>query len=151
MPDSISVNGEIHSVDADEDTPLLWILRDHLQLTGTKFGCGQGFCGACTVHLDGVPARSCQTTLKSVRDKTITTIEELGKQHPRLVWVWAERNVPQCGYCQAGQLMSAAALLESNPSPSDADIDSAMSGNICRCGTYGRIRSAIHEIAGEMA
>ena len=151
MPDSISVNGEIHSVDADEDTPLLWILRDHLQLTGTKFGCGQGFCGACTVHLDGVPARSCQTTLKSVRDKTITTIEELGKQHPRLVAVGAERNVPQCGYCQAGQLMSAAALLESNPSPSDADIDSAMSGNICRCGTYGRIRSAIHEIAGEMA
>ena len=151
MPDSLSVNGEIHSVDADEDTPLLWILRDHLQLTGTKFGCGQGFCGACTVHLDGVPARSCQTTLKSVRDKTITTIEELGKQHPRLVGVWAERNVPQCGYCQAGQLMSAAALLESNPSPSDADIDSAMSGNICRCGTYGRIRSAIHEIAREMA
>ena len=132
MPDSISVNGEIHSVDADEDTPLLWILRDHLQLTG-------------------VPARSCQTTLKSARDKTITTIEELGKQHPRLVAVWAERNVPQCGYCQAGQLMSAAALLESNPSPSDADIDSAMSGNICRCGTYGRIRSAIHKIAGEMA
>ena len=151
MPDSISVNGEIHSVDADEDTPLLWILRDHLQLTGTKFGCGQGFCGACTVQLDGVPARSCQTTLKSVRDKTITTIEELGKQHPRLVAVWAERNVPQCGYCQAGQLMSAAALLESNPSPSDTDIDSAMSGNICRCGTYGRIRSAIHEIAGEIA
>ena len=151
MPDSISVNGEIHSVDADEDTPLLWILRDHLQLTGTKFGCGQGFCGACTVHLDGVPARSCQTTLKSARDKTITTIEELGKQHPRLVAVWAERNVPQCGYCQAGQLMSAAALLEANPSPSDTDIDSAMSGNICRCGTYGRIRSAIHEIAGEIA
>jgi isoquinoline 1-oxidoreductase alpha subunit len=151
MPDSISVNGEIHSVDADEDTPLLWILRDHLQLTGTKFGCGQGFCGACTVHLDGVPARSCQTTLKSVRDKTITTIEELGMQHPRLVGLWAERNVPQCGYCQAGQLMSAAALLESNPSPSDADIDSAMSGNICRCGTYGRIRSAIHEIAREIA
>jgi len=151
MPDSISVNGEIHSVDADEDTPLLWILRDHLQLTGTKFGCGQGFCGACTVHLDGVPARSCQTTLKSVRDKTITTIEALGKHHPKLVAVWAERNVPQCGYCQAGLLMSAAALLESNASPSDADIDSAMSGNICRCGTYGRIRSAIHEIAREIA
>ena len=151
MPDSISVNGEIHSIEADEDTPLLWILRDYVRLTGTKFGCGQGFCGACTVHLDGVPARACQTTLKSARDKTITTIEELGKQHPRLVAVWAERNVPQCGYCQAGQLMSAAALLESNPSPSDTDIDSAMSGNICRCGTYGRIRSAIHEIAGEIA
>lgn len=151
MPDSISVNGEIHSVDADEDTPLLWILRDHLLLTGTKFGCGQGLCGACTVHLNGLPARSCQITLKSARGKTITTIEELGKQHPKLVAVWADRNVAQCGYCQAGQLMSAAALLESNPNPSDADIDGAMSGNICRCGTYGRIRSAIHQIAEEIA
>ena len=151
MVHSISVNGAIHSVDADGDTPLLWVLRDHLHLTGTKFGCGAGFCGACTIHVDGVPARSCQTTLKSVVSKTITTIEELGKQHPVLVKVWAERNVAQCGYCQAGQLMSAAALLESNPNPSDADIDGAMSGNICRCGTYGRIRSAIHEIAKEIA
>ena len=151
MVHSISVNGAIHSVDADGDTPLLWVLRDHLHLTGTKFGCGAGFCGACTIHVDGVPARSCQTTLKSVVSKTITTIEELGKQHPVLVKVWADRNVAQCGYCQAGQLMSAAALLDSNPNPSDADIDGAMSGNICRCGTYGRIRSAIHEIAKEIA
>ena len=149
MPDSISVNGEIHSVDADGDTPLLWILRDHLQLTGTKFGCGQGFCGACTVHLDGVPARSCQTTLKSVRDKTITTIEELGKQHPRLVGLWAERNVPQCGYCQVGQMMTCAAMLKDNSDPSEAEIEEGM-WNICRCGTYNRIREAVKTAAQGM-
>ena len=131
-------------VQADADTPLLWILRDSLKLTGTKFGCGKALCGACTIHLDGVPIRSCSTPISVVGQKEITTIEGLGegKLHP-VQEAWIEEDVPQCGYCQSGQIMSAAALLANNPAPSDEEIISAMSGNICRCGTYVRIRKAI--------
>ena len=139
----ITLNGEATVVDAGESTPLLWVLRDRLGLTGTKFGCGKGLCGACTIHLDGAPVRSCQTTLGMAKGRTVNTIEALGERHPELITAWRDHNVPQCGYCQSGQLMSAAALLDSEGAPSDADIDGAMSGNICRCGTYPRIRAAI--------
>jgi isoquinoline 1-oxidoreductase alpha subunit len=127
---------------------LLWVIRDHLHMTGTKFGCGAGLCGACTVHIDGVATRSCQTKLADVTGKSITTIEGLSKDRSHAVQkAWMEIDVPQCGYCQSGQIMSAAALLKANPNPTDADIDTAMSGNICRCGTYPRIRKAIHRAA----
>jgi len=145
---TLTVNGTTQKVDADADTPLLWVLRDHLSLTGTKYGCGMALCGACTVHLDGVAVRSCVLPLKAVEGKRVTTIEGLSKDrsHPAQR-AWIESDVPQCGYCQSGQIMSAAALLQTNPSPSDADIDAALAGNICRCGTYVRIRKAVHRAA----
>jgi aerobic-type carbon monoxide dehydrogenase small subunit (CoxS/CutS family) len=150
MPSTtLTVNGTTRTVDVAPDTPLLWTLRDHLELTGTKFGCGMGLCGACTVHLDGTPVRSCSTPVSAAAGKHITTIE--GLKTPtghRLQQAWIAEEVPQCGYCQSGQLMSAAALLARTPKPTDADIDAAMSGNICRCGTYQRIRRAIHRAAG---
>jgi isoquinoline 1-oxidoreductase subunit alpha len=143
------VNGHRHVVDATPDTPLLWAIRDNLNLTGTKFGCGMGLCGACTVHLDGRPVRSCSTPISVAAGKAITTVEGLSSDMGRrLQAAWIAEEVPQCGYCQSGQLMSAAALLATNPKPSDTDIDTAMSGNICRCGTYQRIRLAIHRAAG---
>ena len=148
----IIVNGKKHQVDVDSDTPLLWILRENLGLTGTKFGCGIAQCGACTVHVDGQPIRSCITPIVSVKGKRVTTIEGLSASgsHP-LQKAWIAEEVPQCGYCQSGQIMSAAALLAAKPKPSDTDIDAAMSGNICRCGTYQRIRRAIHRAAGNLA
>jgi aerobic-type carbon monoxide dehydrogenase small subunit (CoxS/CutS family) len=148
----IIVNGKKHQVDVDSDTPLLWTLRENLGLTGTKFGCGIAQCGACTVHVDGQPIRSCITPIGSVKGKRITTIEGLSANgsHP-LQKAWIAEEVPQCGYCQSGQIMSAAALLSAKPKPSDADIDAALSGNICRCGTYQRIRRAIHRAAGNLA
>ena len=144
------VNGKRQTVVAQPDTPLLWVLRDNLGLTGTKFGCGIAQCGACTVHLDGEPVRSCSITISKAAGKRITTIEGLApnRSHP-LQRAWIELDVPQCGYCQSGQIMSAAALLRKHPRPSDANIDAAMSGNICRCGTYQRVRAAIHRAAGE--
>lgn len=148
----LSVNGRDHDVTADPATPLLWVLRDELGLTGTKFGCGIAACGACTVHLDGAPVRSCSTPLSAVGTRRVTTIEGLargGTDHP-VQRAWQELNVPQCGYCQAGQLMSAAALVDKNKNPNDAQIDAAMAGNLCRCGTYVRIRSAVRR-AGEIA
>jgi aerobic-type carbon monoxide dehydrogenase small subunit (CoxS/CutS family) len=147
----LNVNGSDVQVDAAPDTPLLWALRDHLGLTGTKYGCGGGFCGACTVHVNGAPARSCQLPIESLAGQSISTIESLEDSHPELVQVWVDNNVPQCGYCQSGQLMSASALLDANPKPTDADIDAALTGNICRCGTYVRIRAAIHQAAGQGA
>jgi isoquinoline 1-oxidoreductase alpha subunit len=140
----LNVNGKSVEVDVDPETPLLWVLRDTLGLTGTKFGCGMALCGACTVHLDGEPIRSCQVPVSAVGDKPVTTIEGLStdRSHP-VQKAWIELDVPQCGYCQSGQIMSATALLTKKPRPSDADIDAAMSGNICRCGTYQRIRAAI--------
>jgi aerobic-type carbon monoxide dehydrogenase small subunit (CoxS/CutS family) len=148
----ISVNDQTVTIDAAPDTPLLWVLRDHLAMTGTKFGCGMALCGACTVHVDGVASRSCVLPLQAMVGRSITTIEGLspGRSHP-VQRAWVELDVPQCGYCQSGQIMSAAALLRSNPRPSDADIDAAMAGNICRCGTYGRIRKAIHRAAELLA
>jgi aerobic-type carbon monoxide dehydrogenase small subunit (CoxS/CutS family) len=145
---SLKVNGQTLNVDAAPDTPLLWVLRDHLGMTGTKYGCGMALCGACTVHLDGQATRSCVLPLRAAEGRTITTIEGLsrGGSHP-VQQAWLEIDVPQCGYCQSGQIMSAAALLQSNPHPTDADIDAAMSGNLCRCGTYSRIRQAIHRAA----
>src|ERR1700757_2782862 len=142
----ISVNGKSQDVDVPADMPLLWVLRDVLNLKGTKFGCGAGLCGACTVHLDGRAVRSCQTQVSTVASKQVTTIEGLSADgtHPVQV-AWQEIDVPQCGYCQAGQIMAAAALLAKNPRPNDKDIDSAMNGNLCRCGTYLRIRKAIHK------
>ncbi|QFU77268.1 (2Fe-2S)-binding protein [Halioglobus maricola] len=142
------LNGENTNIDIEPDTPLLWVLRDELNFTGTKFGCGMGLCGACTVHLEGTAVRSCSLPISAVEGKAVTTIEGLapGGDHP-LQQAWIAENVPQCGYCQSGQIMSAASLLASNPNPSDDDIDSAMSGNICRCGTYGRIRKAIKRAA----
>jgi len=143
------VNGTTHEVDAPPAMPLLWVLRDLLDLTGTKYGCGQALCGACTVLVEGAPIRSCTTPASAVTGRSITTIEGLaqdGRDHA-VQQAWLEVNVPQCGYCQAGQLMSAAALIDRNPRPSDADIDSAMAGNICRCGTYPRIRQAIKRAA----
>jgi isoquinoline 1-oxidoreductase subunit alpha len=148
---SLEVNGMRQTVDADGEMPLLWVLRDLLQMTGTKYGCGMGLCGACTVHLDGSAARSCQTTVAGAVGKKITTIEGLGQNGPHPVQkVWISEQVPQCGYCQSGQIMSAAALLSANSKPTDAQIDDAMVGNICRCGTYFRIRKAIHCAAQEM-
>lgn len=148
----LTVNGRRHTVDAEPDTPLLWVLRDHLGLTGTKYGCGIAQCGSCTVHVDGSPQRSCVLPVSSAGDSEITTIEGLSddRGHP-LQEAWIAEEVPQCGYCQSGQVMSAAALLENNASPSDEDIDRAMSGNVCRCGTYARIRKAIHRAAGDGA
>jgi isoquinoline 1-oxidoreductase alpha subunit len=144
----ISVNNQWVNVDAAPDTPLLWVLRDHLAMTGTKFGCGMALCGACTVHLDGAAVRSCVVPLSAVGGKSVTTIEGLSPSGGHAVQkAWLEIDVPQCGYCQSGQIMSAAALLRGNPNPSDADIDAAMSGNLCRCGTYPRIRKAIHRAA----
>ena len=145
---TLRINGQDKQVDVPEDMPLLWVLRDRLDLTGTKFGCGIGSCGACTVHLDGVAVRSCQTPAVAAAGKAVTTIEGLSSDgsHP-VQQAWIEAQVPQCGYCQSGQIMSAAALLATNPNPSDSDIDTAMSGNLCRCGTYQRIRKAIHRAA----
>jgi isoquinoline 1-oxidoreductase subunit alpha len=149
MAFAIKVNGNTHSVDVDADTPLLWVLRDVLGMTGTKFGCGMALCGACTVQMDGSPVRSCITTIDSVGDSAITTIEAIGATPvgARIQKAWLDREVPQCGYCQSGQIMSASALLANNPRPTDGDIDDAMSGNICRCGTYVRIREAIKQAA----
>ncbi len=145
------VNGAAQTVDADPGTPLLWVLRDHLGMTGTKFGCGLALCGACTVHFNGDAMRSCQIPLDSVADADVTTIEGLSaKGDHRLQRLWAEMNVPQCGYCQSGMLMAAADLLDKKPQPTDADIDEAMT-NICRCGTYPRIRAAIHRAARQPA
>jgi isoquinoline 1-oxidoreductase subunit alpha len=145
----LTVNGVKHEVEADPEMPLLWALRDLLTLTGTKYGCGQALCGACTVHLEGQPVRSCVTPLKRAQGKAITTIEGLSPDgsHP-LQKAWVDLGVPQCGFCQAGQLMTAAALLKSNPKPSDSDIDRALAGNLCRCGTYNRIRAAVKQAAG---
>jgi isoquinoline 1-oxidoreductase alpha subunit len=145
----LRVNGRVRTVDAEPDMPLLWVLRDELQLTGTKFGCGIGACGACTVHLAGEAVRSCITPLSAVGEKAVTTIEGLSPagNHP-LQRAWTAEDVPQCGYCQAGQIMQAAALLRKTPQPSDAEIDTAMTGNICRCGTYDRIRRAIRRASG---
>jgi len=144
----LNINGVQKTVDVAAETPLLWVLRDHLNLVGTKFGCGIGQCGACTVHIDGQPTRACLTPISSVGKSQITTIEGLNPngEHP-LQKVWQELDVPQCGYCQAGQIMTAAALLKKNPRPTDADIDTALAGNLCRCGTYLRIRAGIHRAA----
>lgn len=144
----INVNGSDYEVTVPGDTPLLWVIRDVLGLTGTKFGCGKALCGACTVHIDGAQVRSCVTPLSAVADKKVTTIEGLSADHSHPVQrAWAELEVVQCGYCQPGQIMSAAALIKAIPNPTDADIDAAMAGNICRCGTYVRIRAAIHRAA----
>ncbi len=145
MAFTITVNGHAHRVDVDGDTPLLWVLRDVLGMTGTKFGCGMALCGACTVHIDGAARRSCITTIGSIGTALITTIEAIGgtPAGAKIQKAWLDHEVVQCGYCQSGQIMSASALLASNPHPSDADVDDAMSGNICRCGTYVRIREAI--------
>ena len=147
---SILVNGTRRTVDADEDTPLLWVLRDDLDLKGAKYGCGMGLCGACTVHLDDQPTRSCVTPLSAVGDARITTIEAIGQLDAgkRLQEAWLALDVPQCGYCQAGQIMTAAALIRDNPKPSDTEIDAAMNGNLCRCATYTRIRRAIKKACG---
>ena len=149
IPMKLDVNGSIREVDATPDMPLLWVLRDVLGLTGTKFGCGMAQCGACTVHLDGNPVRACVTPVSTVGARKVTTIEALGGNHP-VQQAWTEIDVVQCGYCQSGQVMSAVALLQRNKAPSDADIDAAMSGNICRCGTYPRIKAAIKR-AGQVA
>ena len=148
---TLKVNGLVRTVEAPADTPLLWVLRDNLELVGTKFGCGVGACGACTVHLNGVPTRSCQSPVSTIGAMEVTTIEGLDPagRHP-LQRAWCDQDVPQCGYCQAGQIMTAAALLRNNPSPSDEDIDGAMAGNLCRCYTYLRIRAAIKSAAGAL-
>jgi isoquinoline 1-oxidoreductase alpha subunit len=150
MAFTLKINTTAHQVDVDGDTPLLWVLRDVLGMYGTKFGCGQALCGACTVHLDGQAVRSCQTPVDSVGDSVITTIEAIGQtpQGAALQKAWLDLEVVQCGYCQSGQIMSAAALLKDTPKPTDDDIDAAMSGNVCRCGTYQRIRAAIKHAAG---
>jgi len=146
----VNVNGQLREADVTEDTPLLWTLRDVLKMTGTKFGCGMALCGACTVHIDGRPTRSCITPVSAAAGKRITTIEAIGATPAgkRIQAAWLELDVAQCGYCQSGQIMSASALLAANPKPSDADIDNAMAGNICRCGTYPRVRAAIKKAAG---
>ncbi|HTL25396.1 MAG TPA: (2Fe-2S)-binding protein [Burkholderiales bacterium] len=147
---SLTVNGKARQVNVDPNTPILWVLRDTLGMTGTKFGCGAALCGACTVHLDGAPIRSCSTPVSAAAGKKITTIEGVGASPvgKKVQAAWNEIDVPQCGYCQPGQIMGATALLTSNAQPSDADIDKAMAGNICRCGTYPRIKAAIHKAAG---
>ena len=149
MTFSINVNGTKHNVDVDGDTPLLWVLRDVLGMTGTKFGCGMALCGACTVHVNGEPTRSCITPIDSIGTSAVTTIEAIGTTAAgaKIQKAWLDREVVQCGYCQSGQILSATALLASNPRPTDSDIDNAMSGNICRCGTYVRIREAIKSAA----
>jgi isoquinoline 1-oxidoreductase subunit alpha len=149
MTFAIRVNGTVHSVDVDGDTPLLWVLRDVLGMTGTKFGCGMTLCGACTVHIDGNPARSCVTSIETVGKTSITTIEAIVATPlgAKIQKAWIHGDVPQCGYCQSGQIMAAVALLASNPRPTDSAINDAMSGNICRCGTYARIREAIKQAA----
>lgn len=151
MSYSITINGKVHTTDVDGKMPLLWFLRDTLELTGTKYGCGLGLCGSCTVHLDGTAVRSCIFTVADADDSEVTTIEGLSKDgsHPLQI-AWLKNNVPQCGYCQTGQLMTAAELLATNPEPSSKEIDSAMEGNICRCGTYKRIRLAIADAAVQM-
>jgi len=152
MAITLNVNGKAVEVDVDPETPLLWVLRDTIGLTGTKYGCGMSLCGACTVHLDGEPIRSCVTPVSSIGDAKVTTIEGLStdRSHP-VQKAWIALDVPQCGYCQSGQIMSAAALLAKNPKPTDEDINVAMAGNLCRCGTYQRIRAAIHRAAGDTA
>lgn len=148
----INVNGKTVNVEAGSDTPLLWVLRDELNYTGTKYGCGMALCGACTVHVDGAPIRSCSYPLAAAAGKKITTIEGLNDKVATAVQkAWVDNHVPQCGYCQSGQVMSAVALLRTNKKPSDSDIDTAMSGNICRCGTYQRIRAAVHQAAKDLA
>jgi isoquinoline 1-oxidoreductase alpha subunit len=149
----LDINGKKAQVDAEPDTPLLWVLRDHVGLTGTKYGCGMALCGACTVHLDGAPARSCSTPVSAAAGKKITTIEGVAASRAgrAVQTAWIAHDVPQCGYCQSGQIMSAAALIARNPKPTDADIDAAMSGNVCRCGTYNRIRAAIKQAAAALA
>ncbi|MGJ7510960.1 (2Fe-2S)-binding protein [Variovorax sp. GT1P44] len=151
MTIGLNLNGKAVQVKSEPDTPLLWVIRDEIGLTGTKFGCGAALCGACTVHLDGMPVRSCQTPVSAAAGRKVSTVESLSRNntHP-LQKAWIAHDVPQCGYCQSGQLMSAAALLNTNKNPSDADIEGAMSGNICRCGTYGRIKAAIKTAAAEM-
>lgn len=148
---ALTINNKQHHLDVTNDTPLLWAIRDIAGLTGTKFGCGAGLCGACTVHLNGEAVRSCQTTIEDAANGTITTIEHIGATEigARVQNAWQEIDVPQCGYCQPGQIMSATALLKATPSPSDQDIDEAMKGNICRCGTYNRIKAAIHLAANK--
>ncbi len=149
----INVNGQDIAVDQDGDTPLLWVIRDELNYTGTKFGCGKALCGACTLHVDGQPTRSCSFPLKAAEGKKITTIEGLeanDKVASAIMNSWAENSVPQCGYCQSGQVMTAVALLREKPKPTDTDIDTAMGGHICRCGTYQRIRDAIHQAAAKI-
>jgi isoquinoline 1-oxidoreductase alpha subunit len=150
----LTVNGKAHTYDGDPDMPLLWYVRDDLRLTGTRFGCGAGLCGACTVHVNGQAVRSCQTKMSTLEGKTVLTVDGLGGANGQLHAVqraWISHNVPQCGYCQSGQIMSAVALLKATPNPTDADIDRGMAGNICRCGTYQRIRAAIHTAAKERA
>jgi isoquinoline 1-oxidoreductase subunit alpha len=151
MTTRLKLNGKSLELKSEPDTPLLWVVREEIGLTGTKFGCGAGLCGACTVHLDGVAVRSCQTPLSAAAGKSVSTVESLSRNntHP-LQKAWIKHDVPQCGYCQSGQLMSAAALLTKNKNPSDADIDAAMAGNICRCGTYVRVRAAIKTAATDM-
>jgi len=151
MAVKFTLNGASRELDVDPQMPLLWAIRDHAELSGTKFGCGMALCGACTVHIDGQPTRSCITPVSAVEGKSVTTIEGLATAAARAVQeAWIALDVPQCGYCQSGQIMSAAALLAANPQPSDADIDTAMAGNICRCGTYIRIRDAIHQAASSL-
>ena len=149
MSVNFQVNGKPAQANAETDTPLLWVLRDELGMTGTKFGCGAALCGACTVHVDGQAVRSCQTQVGNVAGSSVSTVEGLGGSHA-LQKAWVKHQVPQCGYCQSGQLMSAAALLSTNKNPSDADIDAAMAGNLCRCGTYTRIRAAVKDAASMM-
>lgn len=153
MATDFTLNGERRSIDTAPAKPLLWVIREDLAMPGTKFGCGAGLCGACTVHVDGVPTRSCITPLAAIADKAVTTIEGVAENAigKTVSEAWIDLDVPQCGYCQAGQIMTAVALLERNPEPSDAEIDSAMNGNLCRCSTYGRIRSAIRAAAGKQA
>ncbi|MDC0663873.1 (2Fe-2S)-binding protein [Marinobacter sp. SS21] len=151
MAVTLTINGQRHSVDVEDDTPLLWVIRDEVGLKGTKFGCGRALCGACTVYLDGSPIRSCSTPVSVAAGQSVTTIEGLsaGDTLHKLQQAWIEHGVPQCGYCQSGQLMTAAHLLSYNPTPSDADIDAAMSGNLCRCGTYSNLVAAIKSVAGK--